>query len=113
MFILLIFSNAFCKDYTYININDPFIRKIPIAIPDFKDKTNYGEKARQILVNGLAFTGYIKTINRKAYISAPDKIAITKQEINFKNWTIIGAEFLITGVITEKEDNIKGRTQAF
>ncbi|OQY02085.1 MAG: Tol-Pal system beta propeller repeat protein TolB [Desulfobacteraceae bacterium 4572_130] len=119
LFILLSFSNAFCKDYTYININNPFIKKIPVAIPDFKNRTSkeykidYGEKARQILVNGLSFTGYIKTINKGAYIYMPSKTGITKQEINFKNWTIIGAEFLITGVITEIKDNIKIELRLF
>ncbi len=110
--VFIIFINPFIPDkcsgagYTYINISDPFLRKIPVAVPDFKNLSNnpegktYGEKALNILINDLNFTGYLKTMDKAAFLQDPAKTGITAADINFKSWTSIGAELLITGGIS-------------
>ncbi len=109
---LIIFINPFnpvncsgASGYTYINISDPFLRKIPVAVPDFKnlsdnpEETAYGKQALTILTNDLNFTGYLKTMDKDAFLQVPAKTGISAAELNFDSWTSIGAELLITGGI--------------
>ncbi len=106
--ICLVFS--FCaqvsaKDVNYINISDPFVKKTPVAVTQFKafngsaiEKSD-GERAKQILVSALDFTGYLKTMNPVAFLANPAQMGIERDKINFRDWTGIGAELLITGGI--------------
>ncbi len=108
-------ESAHCRtEYDYIDINNPFIRKIPIAVPLFKSMSynNKGEKflsqeASNLLSKSLEFTGYFKIIDRDAYLADPEKSGIIAPNINFKNWTGIGAELLITGGFFLKDDIIE------
>ena len=90
--------------YEYIDISNPFLRKIPLAIPLFKNVTGTGEEERlsnssaQLLASSLAFTGYFKILDRDAFLFDPTKDGVLTPQINFANWTVIGAELLITGL---------------
>jgi TolB protein len=107
-------DSAYCRtEYDYIDINNPFIRKIPIAVPIFKSMSgSQGEKflskeASNLLSKALEFTGYFKIIDRDAYLVDPQKPEIIVPNINFKNWTGIGAELLITGGLSLKDNIIE------
>ena len=95
------------SEYGYINISNPFLKKTPIAVTDFKlTRSSAMEKkdaaiAKQILKDALDFTGYLKTMNPMAFLGDPAKTGVSLPEINFRDWTGIGAELLITGKITE------------
>jgi TolB protein len=103
--LLPLFFTTICsaQKYDYVDINNPFLRKIPVAVPYFKrisgagDEVRLSKDAAQLLSDSLAFTGYFKTVDRGAYLIDPDKPNIVSPHINFKNWTGIGAELLITG----------------
>ncbi|MBW2660480.1 MAG: Tol-Pal system beta propeller repeat protein TolB [Deltaproteobacteria bacterium] len=90
-------------EYNYIDINNPFLRKIPIAIPLFKTVSeNFAEKRMSsklshLLSETLEFTGYFKILDQDAFLVDPEKSGIIAPKINFQNWTGIGAELLITG----------------
>lgn len=90
--------------YEYIDISNPFLRKIPLAVPLFKNATGTGEEERlsnssaQLLASSLAFTGYFKILDRGAFLFDPTKDGVLTPQINFANWTVIGAELLITGL---------------
>ncbi|MBU2521695.1 MAG: Tol-Pal system beta propeller repeat protein TolB [Proteobacteria bacterium] len=106
-------DSAHCQtEYDYIDINNPFTRKIPIAVPVFKSMSgSEGEKflsqeASNLLSKSLEFTGYFKIIDRDAYLVDP-KTDIIVSNINFKNWTGIGAELLITGSLFLKDNVIE------
>ncbi|MBW2368296.1 MAG: Tol-Pal system beta propeller repeat protein TolB [Deltaproteobacteria bacterium] len=93
------------SNYDYIDITNPFLRKIPISVPIFKSM-NDTESERQIAKEGadllsetLEFTGYFKIINRAAFLEDPQTVGIVAPNIQFKNWTVIGSELLITGGI--------------
>ncbi len=89
--------------YDYIDITNPFLRKIPIAIPEFKAvRALEGElrasgKGSDLLSDALVFTGYFTMIDRVAYLSDPQQAALEGPGIQFRNWTAIGAELLVTG----------------
>ena len=90
--------------YEYIDISNPFLRKIPLAVPLFKNMTGSGEEEQlskssaELLSSSLAFTGYFKILDQGAFLFDPTQDGVLTPQINFANWTVIGAELLITGV---------------
>lgn len=95
--------------YEYIDINNPFLRKIPLAIPNFTDLGNPAadpavqEKADRILRRALDFTGYFSLLSPEAFLIESDRPPLGLETINFGNWTVIGAELLITGGLSVKD----------
>ena len=104
---------------TYINIKDPFIRKVPLAIPAFKafpggeNAARCGDTARTILGEGMAFTGYIDVLDPAIFKETPSVTGITASDLHFKKWTAIGAELLVTGGIVEQAGNIRLELRLF
>jgi TolB protein len=88
--------------YDYIDITHPFLRKIPIAIPVFKkvypgDATDrLSRTASDLLAETLDFTGYFKILDRGAFLVDMQTVTALAN-VNFHNWTSIGAELLVTG----------------
>lgn len=112
-------------EYDYIDISNPFLRKIPLAVPWFKnisgnqDLEAQSVKLPDLLSDTLEFTGYFKMLDRQTFLMDPKNPDILATHINFRNWTAIGAELLITGGILVKDglmetelrlfDTIKGK----
>ena len=98
--------------YDYIDISNPFLRKIPLAIPYFKNMTGSEEEERlsrssaDLLSSGLAFTGYFKLLDRGAFLFDPSRDGVLTPQIQFANWTVIGAELLITGLFEASDGKI-------
>ncbi len=121
----LLIGPVFCfaqsdKDqYEYIDISNPFLRKIPLAIPLFKNENGTGEEKRlsnssvDLLASSLEFTGYFKLLDRGAFLFDPQKDGVLTPQINFANWTVIGAELLITGLFKEVDGNITMELRLF
>jgi len=105
--------------YEYIDISNPFLRKIPLAIPLFKNDSGTAEEKRlsrstsDLLASSLDFTGYFKLLDRGAFLFDPDQDGVLTPQINFANWTVIGAELLITGLFEEKNGNITMELRLF
>jgi len=97
-------------EFSYIEISNPFLRKIPIAIPLFKSTTQSPQEiqtAREcadMLSESLEFTGYFKILDRAAFLEDPQKTGIVASAIKYRNWTAVGAELLVTGGIFVKDD---------
>ena len=110
---------ADAKEYDYINISNPFLKKTPIAVTEFKafnghaSEVKAGITAKDILSDALDFTGYLKTMNPVAFLSNPAQSGIQLGQINFRDWTGIGAELLITGGIIETEGKVKLKLRLF
>lgn len=110
---------AHAKDYDYINITNPFLKKIPIAVTEFKvlnghaEEVREGKTAKHILSEALDFTGYLKTMNSVAFLSNPAESGIQLGQINFRDWTGIGAELLVTGGIVERQGKVKLELRLF
>ena len=106
LFMALIHSQTRAEEYNYISITDPFFQKIPIAIPVFKATSGYENelnlalKGADLLSDTLEFTGYFRILNRNKFLFDPQKDSILPSDISYGNWTVIGAELLITGGIT-------------
>jgi TolB protein len=113
------FAQSGSDQYDYIDISNPFLRKIPLAIPLFKNETGTAEEARlsesssDLLSAGLEFTGYFKILDRQAFLFDPQSDGILTPQINFANWTVIGAELLITGLYEENNGKIAMELRLF
>ena len=113
------FAQSGSDPYDYIDISKPFLRKIPLAIPLFKNETGTAEAARlsessaDLLSASLEFTGYFQILDRQAFLFNPQSDGILTSQINFANWTVIGAELLITGLYEENNGKIAMELRLF
>jgi TolB protein len=105
--------------YDYIDISNPFLRKIPLAVPYFKNVNGGGEEERlskssaDLLASSLAFTGYFKLLDRGAFLFDPDQDGVLTPQIKFANWTVIGAELLVTGLFEVRNGQIAVELRLF
>ncbi|MBW1729355.1 MAG: Tol-Pal system beta propeller repeat protein TolB [Deltaproteobacteria bacterium] len=89
----------------YIDINAPSISKFKIAIPDFRnlgrpgEHLELGQKLAAVTVHDLDLSGYFSPIDKKAFLEEENE-GLTLTEINFRNWSLIGAELLVKGGYT-------------
>jgi TolB protein len=110
---------SYARDYDYINVTNPFLKKTPVAVTDFKTFNGHaaevktGKTAMAMLKKALDFTGYLKTMNPVAFLSTPAESGIQLGQINFRDWTGIGAELLITGGISEDAGKITLKLRLF
>ncbi len=109
---ILAAPRLYCAGYNYIDITHPFIRKIPIAVPFFKPVSTdtatdqLSKKASDLLAETLAFTGYFEILNRKAFLVNPQSDEAFAN-VNFHNWTSIGAEMLVTGGVLIRNNMVE------
>jgi len=80
------------------------MRKFNIAIPDFRRFKGGGEcdqlskKLSAVITNDLDLSGFFSPMDKASFI---DEISpLIREEIRFKNWSVIGAELLLTGGYT-------------
>ncbi|MEJ2038135.1 MAG: Tol-Pal system beta propeller repeat protein TolB [Desulfosarcinaceae bacterium] len=87
----------------FYDLTNPFLRKIPLAVPVFRAMTPVPAEAQQVTAIAdqveamLDFTGYFKILDRGSFLYDAQATGITEKELNFGNWTTIGAELLVTG----------------
>jgi TolB protein len=109
---ILAAPRLYSAGYNYIDITQPFLRKIPIAVPFFKTISagtatdQLSKKASDLLAETLAFTGYFKILDRKAFLVGPQTDAAFAN-VNFHNWTSTGAELLVTGGVLVENNMIE------
>jgi TolB protein len=106
-------------DIQYIDITNPFLRKLPIAIPVFQtvSETDTSREAAlegtDMLSEALAFTGYFQVLHRDSHLLEPGKTPLVAADINFPNWTAIGAEMLITGGLLVSGDTVEAELRLY
>jgi TolB protein len=86
----------------YIDVTSPSMRTIPIAIPEFKDMGGNGGHRdlsgtlSDIITNDFRLSGYFRALDRSCFIEGPEA-GITRERIQFKDWSLIGADLLLKG----------------
>ena len=110
---------AGAEEYDYIDISNPFLRKIPTAIPWFKNVSG-NMKGRDLSValadavsDTLEFTGYFEMLDHGAFLADPQDPKIVAAEITFRNWTVIGSELLVTGSVAAEEEHMELELRMF
>jgi len=108
-----------CRALVYIDISAPNLRKIPTAVPIFKD-LHPSEKSQdlaaglsELLAETIDFTGFFKILDRGSFLEDPQEASLKEEAINFKNWTGVGAELLIKGGFEYQEDRLKVEMRLF
>ncbi len=96
----IIFETNDAEARLYIDITSPSMRRISIAVPDFKclghknEPPELGSKLAGIISNDFDLSGYFRPLDKGSFIEGPGA-GITRDSINFKDWSVIGAEFLL------------------
>ena len=112
IFVILGSSPCLAGEVYRVNINNPFFKKAPIAIPEFLPVSGSLKEQRiaEALVKELSrilkFTGFFKLVNPDAFLEEPKVKGIDEARINFRNWTVIGADLLVTGSVFEDDGKI-------
>jgi TolB protein len=81
----------------------PMVRKDPIATPLFlnmgtePDKLGLTQKLSDQVADDMRMTGRFEVIDRALYVENPHTAGIKMNQFNFKDWSDIGAEYLIKG----------------
>lgn len=94
MLFALSFSPATAK--VYIDITSPALKKLPIAIYNFGGLS--GREISDTIKDDLEFTGLFTYIDRAAYIEG------LYQPFNPKNWTPLGIEMVVKGIVKEGKE---------
>ncbi len=104
-----VLSPAFGADKIYIQIQDPFLRLIPIAIPGFvvqgaaPPAAEAALAGRGILESALTVPRFLQILPEETFITDLAQ-GVSATNIQFKDWTAIGAELLITGAVGMEND---------
>lgn len=103
LFCAVFHAGSVQAEIKYYDLTNPFLRKIPMAVPAFKALSavsaekdvalSLADKVQEM----LEFTGYFKMLDRGSFLYDPQSSGITETQLNFANWTAVGAEMLITG----------------
>ena len=86
----------------YIDITSPSMRKISVAVPDFKylgkdnEYPDLGSRLSRIISDDFDLSGYFKSLDKDSFIERPES-GITRENIHFEDWSVIGAELLVKG----------------
>ncbi len=94
----------------YITIDQPGKTAFPLAFPDLMntgaaaDPRGYSAALRAVVEKDLDLTGLFQIISPKAYL-AKDK-GLNREEIDFPDWSSIGAEGLVKGGYFLKGDTL-------
>ena len=111
---LTIFSSSYAE-YDYVNISNPFLNKIPIAVAGFKNVSlnNQGKELtkelEKLLKYYINYIGFFNILDNRSFIETESNVGVLSSEINFRNWSSIGAELLLTTLI--KVDNKRLRIE--
>ncbi|MBU4566426.1 MAG: hypothetical protein KMY53_08135 [Desulfarculus sp.] len=81
----------------YIDITQPFSKKLPLALSQFQPLPGaatdpIGIEGTQMLQRYLSYTGLFDFMDPKSFLGAP-----ALEKVDYRRWSRIGAELLITG----------------
>jgi len=87
----------------YIDIDSPALQRFPVAVTDFQKlggepvKEDLSIWFSETLSRYLEMTGYIKLISKKAFLEDQRQFSYGGGKVNFPDWTVIGADYLVKG----------------
>ena len=63
-----------------------------------------GERFAEVLSRNLTLSGYFRVLDAKAYLEGPTPLDVT--QINFANWSVIGAKALVKGSVSQSAGSL-------
>ena len=102
----------------YIDITSPSMRKIPVAIPDFRytggndGHRDLGRTLSDMITNDFTLSGYFKTLDKASFIEGSEA-GITRERIQFKDWSLVGADLLLKGGYESIGNQLRAEVRLF
>lgn len=96
----------------YLDIDSPTFQKFPIAVTDLKKMSGSPDQEKlavwfsDTIADLLNITGFFNIIPKKAFLETPAQHALYPEKINFADWSVIGAEYLIKGGFSSNQKNL-------
>jgi len=89
----------------------PGATRLEIAVSPLDGAKGAGDRFAEILSRNLTLSGYFRVLEPKAYLegSAPTDAG----QINFANWSTIGAKALVKGTISQSGDSVSIEARLF
>ena len=94
---ILFFIPTWAVGLVYIDIEAPAQEKLPIAICPFVGEPTLSLKAQKILKNDLDYSGFFNVLKKETFLEERPSL-----EVDFKQWQLIGAHFVVKGKIERK-----------
>lgn len=98
----------------YVDISSPSFRPIPVAVCDFSYRstgaakpTDAGTAVSENIKKYLSLTGIFNMLHKKSFLE--DTLSGTPvvfEKINFPNWRVIGADYLLQGNIVQHNTDL-------
>lgn len=112
----LVSSTRFATAQIRLEIPEPGGAGLPIAVSplaslDSGRGEKPGEEFAEVVARDLDISGYFKVLDRDAYIEGP--AGLTLEEINFRNWSVIGALALVKGTFSVNGDGLTVEARLF
>src|SRR5947207_3909371 len=63
-----------------------------------------GERFAEVLSRNLTLSGYFRVLDAKAYLEGPTPLEVG--QINFANWSVIGAKALVKGSVSQNAGSL-------
>lgn len=104
--IVLVSTASVAHAQIRIQVPEPGGEGLPIAISPLagEREQRLGEQFADVVSRDLDLAGLFKVIDRGAYIEGP--AGLSSEEINFQNWSILGALALIKGRFSFEGENL-------
>lgn len=106
----LVFSSQAARAELVIDVNNPSLEPMPIAITSFYAEGNVNgtiaTEMPQVISQNLESSGLFKPINPRAFVQSTQ--SIQKDGVRFAEWRAISTQALVTGLVTRASD---GRTR--
>jgi TolB protein len=107
--ILLLFMGrgAYAAEKIYIDIDSPAFQRFPVAVVEFQGlggeipKEDLSVWFSETLSRNLDLTGYIRLLPGRAFLEDQKQFPYRGGRVSFPDWTIIGAEYLVKGGVSQ------------
>lgn len=117
---LIFFTNlSWAQPKIYIDITSPTFRRLPLAIAEFKnlglgyDAKGLAKKMPEVLSRDLEMSGLFQILDPVLFLEDPRRAGITKEEIDFRDWSAIGAEALVKAGLYIRDEELKVEFRLF
>ncbi|MFQ5427596.1 MAG: Tol-Pal system beta propeller repeat protein TolB [Thermodesulfobacteriota bacterium] len=129
-FVFLVFSICFTAlpvgAKVYIDLTAPSIKRLPLAIQELRylgsdpfsmEERAYinatGQSILSTLKKDMDFSGIFKVLNNEAFLEEPEEAGFDINDINFKDWRMIGADALVEGRFRLQEKRLVVEVRLF
>jgi len=104
-------GTALAQERVYIDIDSPSFQKFPVAVTDFNRLSPPSGEDLTVWFSGtlssyLNMTGYFNIISKSAFLETPAPPPQGYETINYPNWSVIGAEYLVRGTYRQSASQL-------